>query len=94
MARSVSILFQNHPQRCEIKSSLNHKHNRISSNCYITHQNRTTIFVSHRILRVQCKDLKLNGEFDFKNLASQTPGFVGADLTALVREAAMCAVTR
>ena len=48
----------------------------------------------HRILRVQCKDLKLSGEFDFKSLASQTPGFVGADLTALVREAAMCAVTR
>ena len=46
------------------------------------------------ILRVQCKDLKLDGEFDFKSLASQTPGFVGADLTALVREAAMCAVTR
>ncbi|XP_028392638.1 nuclear valosin-containing protein-like isoform X2 [Dendronephthya gigantea] len=46
------------------------------------------------ILRVQCKDLKLNEEFDFKTLASQTPGFVGADLTALVREAAIRAVTR
>ena len=43
---------------------------------------------------MQCRDLKLSDEFDFKTLASQTPGFVGADLTALVREAAMCAVTR
>ena len=43
---------------------------------------------------MQCKDLKLDGEFNFKTLASQTPGFVGADLSALVREAAMCAVTR
>ena len=43
---------------------------------------------------MQCKDLKLSGEFDFKTLAQQTPGFVGADLMALAREAAMCAVTR
>ncbi len=57
----------------------------------VTHE---SIFFSRRILSVQCKDLKLDGEFDLKALASQTPGFVGADLTALVREAAMCAVTR
>ena len=47
-----------------------------------------------RILLVQCKALKLSGEFDFKAIAEKTPGFVGADLMALAREAAMCAVTR
>ena len=55
---------------------------------------KMTLFYLNRILRVQCKDLKLNGEFYFQILAQQTPGFVGADLMALAREAAMCAVTR
>lgn len=32
--------------------------------------------------------------FHFRHLAHLTPGFVGADLMALCREAAMCAVGR
>lgn len=32
--------------------------------------------------------------FDFGHLAHMTPGYVGADLMALCREAAMCAVNR
>ena len=38
--------------------------------------------------------LRLEGEFDFAQVAAKTPGFVGADLTALVKEAAAIAVTR
>jgi ribosome biogenesis ATPase len=38
--------------------------------------------------------LKLSGDFDFKALARATPGYVGADLNALVAEAGMCAVKR
>ena len=41
-----------------------------------------------------CRDLRLTSEFDFKFLAHNTPGFVGADLMALTREAAMTAVNR
>ena len=41
-----------------------------------------------------CRDLRLSADFDFDYVASLTPGFVGADLTALTREAAMCAVNR
>lgn len=45
-----------------------------------------------RILRVLAAKLKLSGEFDFTEVARQTPGFVGADLAALTKEAAMIAV--
>lgn len=38
--------------------------------------------------------LRLEGDFDFAQVAARTPGFVGADLTALVKEAAAIAVTR
>jgi hypothetical protein len=37
------------------------------------------------ILNVLCKPLRIDGEFSIKNLAQKTPGYVGADLTALVR---------
>nr|XP_006817581.1 PREDICTED: nuclear valosin-containing protein-like [Saccoglossus kowalevskii] len=47
-----------------------------------------------RIMQVLCKSLKLSEDFDFSFLASQTPGYVGADLMSLCREAAMCAVNR
>ncbi|XP_077997403.1 nuclear valosin-containing protein-like [Glandiceps talaboti] len=47
-----------------------------------------------RILQVMCKKLKLSEDFNFQYLASQTPGYVGADLMSLCREAAMCAVNR
>ncbi|XP_043914696.1 nuclear valosin-containing protein-like isoform X2 [Protopterus annectens] len=47
-----------------------------------------------RILRTLCRKLKLPDPFDFCHLAHLTPGYVGADLMALCREAAMCAVNR
>ncbi|XP_053568572.1 nuclear valosin-containing protein-like isoform X2 [Bombina bombina] len=47
-----------------------------------------------RILQTLCRKLKLPESFDLSNLAHLTPGYVGADLMALCREAAMCAVNR
>ncbi|XP_028645141.1 nuclear valosin-containing protein-like isoform X2 [Grammomys surdaster] len=47
-----------------------------------------------RILQTLCRNLRLPETFDFCHLAHLTPGFVGADLMALCREAAMCAVNR
>lgn len=41
-----------------------------------------------------CKDLTLSEDFDFEYLARQTPGYVGADLMSLIREAAVVAVNR
>ncbi|XP_059797888.1 nuclear valosin-containing protein-like isoform X1 [Balaenoptera ricei] len=47
-----------------------------------------------RILQTLCRKLRLPETFHFRQLAHLTPGFVGADLMALCREAAMCAVNR
>eukprot|EP00106_Octopus_bimaculoides_P018778 XP_014786220.1 PREDICTED: nuclear valosin-containing protein-like [Octopus bimaculoides] len=47
-----------------------------------------------RILQVLCKNLKLSDNFNYSQLAHMTPGFVGADLSALSREAAMVAINR
>ncbi|XP_039739248.1 nuclear valosin-containing protein-like isoform X2 [Pteropus medius] len=47
-----------------------------------------------RILQTLCRKLRLPATFHFRHLAHLTPGFVGADLMALCREAAMCAVNR
>ncbi|XP_063730710.1 nuclear valosin-containing protein-like isoform X2 [Eleginops maclovinus] len=47
-----------------------------------------------RILKTLCRKLKLPVDFDFQQLARITPGYVGADLMALCREAAMSAVNR
>ncbi|XP_053768501.1 nuclear valosin-containing protein-like [Desmodus rotundus] len=47
-----------------------------------------------RILQTLCRKLRLPGMSDFRHLAHLTPGFVGADLMALCREAAVCAVNR
>ncbi|GCC37380.1 hypothetical protein chiPu_0015884 [Chiloscyllium punctatum] len=46
------------------------------------------------ILRTLCRKLKLPELFDFHQLARLTPGYVGADLMALCREAAMHTVNR
>ncbi|XP_017773793.1 PREDICTED: nuclear valosin-containing protein-like isoform X2 [Nicrophorus vespilloides] len=46
------------------------------------------------ILKVLTSKLKLEDNFDFSSLAKFTPGFVGADLMALTREAALAAVSR
>ncbi|ELU02896.1 hypothetical protein CAPTEDRAFT_169679 [Capitella teleta] len=47
-----------------------------------------------RILEVLCRSLKVGPDFDYLGLAHLTPGYVGADLMALVREAAITAVNR
>ncbi|XP_059573486.1 nuclear valosin-containing protein-like isoform X3 [Alligator mississippiensis] len=47
-----------------------------------------------KILQTLCRKLKLPESFDFHHLAHVTPGYVGADLMALCREAAMCTVNR
>jgi transitional endoplasmic reticulum ATPase len=46
------------------------------------------------ILRIHAKDAALATDIDFARLAQLTPGFVGADLEALCREAAMIALRR
>ena len=47
-----------------------------------------------RILRVLCAKLRLSGDFDFKEMAKATPGYVGADLAALTGAAGVIAVKR
>uniref|UniRef100_A0A7I5E7Y6 Nuclear valosin-containing protein-like n=1 Tax=Haemonchus contortus TaxID=6289 RepID=A0A7I5E7Y6_HAECO len=46
-----------------------------------------------KILHTVCK-LPLDDDVDMKMVARITPGYVGADLNALVREAAKCAINR
>eukprot|EP00002_Diphylleia_rotans_P032027 TRINITY_DN6690_c0_g1_i4.p1 TRINITY_DN6690_c0_g1~~TRINITY_DN6690_c0_g1_i4.p1 ORF type:complete len:565 (-),score=127.10 TRINITY_DN6690_c0_g1_i4:1627-3321(-) len=46
------------------------------------------------ILQVLSSRMKLEGEFDFKMIARATPGYVGADLASLTKEASVIAVTR
>ena len=46
------------------------------------------------ILRIHSRDAALAGDIDFARLAQLTPGYVGADLEALCREAAMIALRR
>ena len=47
-----------------------------------------------RILRVLCAKLRIDGQFDFNALAKATPGYVGADLSALTGAAGIIAVKR
>jgi len=47
-----------------------------------------------KILKVLCKDLRLSDDLNFRVLAKLTPGYVGADLSALTSEAGMIAVER
>ncbi|NXR89619.1 NVL protein, partial [Hypocryptadius cinnamomeus] len=47
-----------------------------------------------KILQTLCRKLKLPQSFEFRHLARLTPGYVGADLMALCREAAMGTVSR
>lgn len=47
------------------------------------------------ILRVMTTPrMRLSGDFDFKLLARKTPGFVGADIRSLTKEAAVLAINR
>ena len=59
------------------------------SQCFVIHA-----MFSYRILKVLCRDLRLDLDFDFERLAHGTPGYVGADLMSLAREAAITAVSR
>lgn len=47
-----------------------------------------------RILQVLSQKMRLDGSFDFRSIAKKTPGFVGADLVSLTKEAAVIAVNR
>ncbi|RKP10066.1 ribosome biogenesis ATPase RIX7 [Thamnocephalis sphaerospora] len=47
-----------------------------------------------QILRVLTAKLRLGGDFDYKDMARRTPGYVGADLNALTAAAGMYAVKR
>jgi ribosome biogenesis ATPase len=49
-----------------------------------------TLLLMHVLLLL----LLLQGDFDFAAIARRTPGFVGADLAALTKEAAAVAVSR
>jgi ribosome biogenesis ATPase len=40
------------------------------------------------------KEMRLSGDFDFKVLARKTPGYVGADVRSLTKEAAVIAINR
>ncbi|KAF9230964.1 P-loop containing nucleoside triphosphate hydrolase protein [Melanogaster broomeanus] len=48
----------------------------------------------NKILRVLCAKLRLEGNFDYAALAKATPGYVGADLSALTGAAGVIAVKR
>lgn len=54
----------------------------------------TNVLCDSRILRVLAHKLRLAGDFDFRALAKATPGYVGADLTALTSAAGIIAVKR
>lgn len=47
-----------------------------------------------KILKTLCRKIQLPEDFDYRQLARLTPGYVGADLMALCREAAMTTVNR
>mmetsp|Transcript_21923 Transcript_21923/g.60963 ORF Transcript_21923/g.60963 Transcript_21923/m.60963 type:complete len:852 (+) Transcript_21923:160-2715(+) len=47
-----------------------------------------------KILRAMTASMRLAGDFDFKVLARKTPGFVGADVRSLSKEAAVLAINR
>lgn len=53
-----------------------------------------TVEGREEILKVLCTPLSLSPEVDIKQLAKATPGYVGADLTALTTEAGVVAVKR
>ena len=46
------------------------------------------------ILRVMTKDMRVEGDLDYGMLAKKTPGFVGADVRSLTKEAAVVAINR
>jgi len=55
---------------------------------------RRLIVALPMLRQVLARRLRLAGDFDFKLIAQRTPGFVGADLQALTKEAAAVAIKR
>ena len=47
-----------------------------------------------KILAIMTRKMRTEGNFNFKEIARKTPGYVGADLKALTKEAAVVAVNR
>lgn len=47
-----------------------------------------------KILEVLYEKLRIDGQFDFEQVARLTPGYVGADLAALTKESAVMAIHR
>jgi ribosome biogenesis ATPase len=60
----------------------------------IAYQHLIELLNHCRILTVLSEKLRLEGEFDFAALAKATPGYVGADLQALITAAGVIAVKR
>lgn len=48
----------------------------------------------YEILRSMCSKLKLSDDVCLRQIASFTPGYVGADLLSLIRESALTAIHR
>ena len=46
------------------------------------------------ILKVMAKKMRLEGDFNFEEVAKKTPGYVGADIRSLTKEAAVFAINR
>ena len=47
-----------------------------------------------RLVQVLARRMRLEGTFDFAAVAAKTPGYVGADLSALTKEAGAHAISR
>ena len=62
--------------------------------CILTVVSHNAFILYCRILQVLCRDLRLAPDLSFGYLARMTPGYVGADLMSLAREAAITAVNR
>lgn len=45
-------------------------------------------------LKVMCSKMTLGGDVNFEQISRKTPGFVGADLSSLTKEAAVVAINR
>ena len=70
------------------------QHGKIFRILTIPTKSTTVCQQSHVASQVLSRQLRLSGDFDFQGIAKLTPGFVGADLAALLKEAAAMAVSR
>ena len=53
-----------------------------------------SLIVLNSIIKVLIREMKVNEDVNIDTISHLTPGYVGADLTCLIREAALCAVNR